>query len=48
MPSFAQHCAETTAALGEPFENMHRWLDEFAGKPPTLDCHRSRKHHEIR
>jgi hypothetical protein len=34
MPSFTQHCEETTAALGKPFEEGYRWLDEFAGKPP--------------
>jgi hypothetical protein len=44
MPSFAEHCAETTAALGEPFEEVHRWLDEFAGKPPYGMRHRKLRH----
>ena len=45
MPSFIEHCAETTAALGQPFEEVHRWLDEFAGKPPYGMRHRKLRHH---
>lgn len=45
MPSFTQHCAETTAVLGKPFEEVHRWLDEFAGKPPYGMRHRKLRHH---
>jgi hypothetical protein len=45
MPSFTQHCAETTAALGKPFAEVHRWLDEFAGKPPYGMRHRRLRHH---
>jgi hypothetical protein len=45
MPSLAEHCAETTAALGKPFEEVHRWLDEFAGKPPYGMRHRKLRHH---
>jgi hypothetical protein len=32
MASFTEHCAETTEVLGKPFEEVHRWLDEFVGK----------------
>jgi hypothetical protein len=32
MPSFTEHCAETTPVLGKPFEEVHRWLDAFGGK----------------
>src|SRR5690242_14820614 len=46
VPSFAQHCSETTSALGKPFEEIHRWLDEFAGKPPYGMRHRRLRHHE--
>jgi len=45
MPSFTEHCAETTLALGHPFEEVHRWLDEFAGKPPHGMRHRKLRHH---
>lgn len=45
MPSFDQHCAETTSELGEPFAEVHRWLDEFAGKPPHGMRHRKLRHH---
>ena len=45
MPSFPQHCTETTVLLGEPFEEVHRWLDEFAGQPPHGMRHRKRRHH---
>jgi hypothetical protein len=45
MPSFTEHCAETTAVLGKPFEEVHRWLDEFAGQPPYGMRHRNLRHH---
>jgi hypothetical protein len=45
MPSFIEHCADTTAVLGKPFEEVHRWLDEFAGKPPYGMRHRKLRHH---
>ena len=45
MPRFEEHCAETAAAMGEPFEDVHRWLDEFAGKPPRGMRHRKLRHH---
>ena len=31
--SFTPHCCETTDLLGKPFEEVHLWLDKFAGKP---------------
>jgi hypothetical protein len=40
MRSFTNHRAETTAAVGHPFEEVHRWLDEFAGQPPYGMRHR--------
>ena len=45
MPAFEQHCAETAALLGEPFDEVHLWLDEFAGKPPHGMRHRKLRHH---
>ena len=31
--------------LGKPFEEVHRWLDEFAGQPPYGMRHRKLRHH---
>ena len=45
MPSFEQHCAESVASLGKPYEEVHRWLDEFAGRPPYGMRHRKKRHH---
>lgn len=45
MPSFEQHCQESIIALGEPFKQVHVWLDEFAGKPPYGMKHRKLRHH---
>ena len=46
MPSFEQHCEESVRLFGEPFEEVHRWLDEFAGKPPHGMRHRKFRHHK--
>jgi hypothetical protein len=43
VASFRQHCDECSEALGEPFEHVHRWLDEFAGE--DKETHRARRHH---
>ena len=32
--------------FGQAFEEVHRWLDEFAGKPPYGMRHRRVRHHE--
>jgi len=45
MPSLTEHCAETIVVLGKPFEEMHRWLDEFAGQPPYEMRHRKLRYH---
>lgn len=45
MPSFSQHCADTIAVFGKPYEEVHLWLDEFAGKPPYGMRHRKLRHH---
>lgn len=46
MPSFEQHCRESEELFGAPFEEVHRWLDEFAGQPPYGMRHRRLRHHE--
>ena len=45
MPSFDQHCAETELIFGQPYPQVHLWLDEFAGKPPYGMRHRKKRHH---
>jgi hypothetical protein len=46
MPSFEQHCAESIVLLGKPFGEVHKWLDEFAGRPPYGMRHRKLRHHQ--
>ena len=45
MPSFQQHCEESRLRFGKPFSEVHRWLDEFAAKPPYGMRHRQLRHH---
>ena len=45
MPFFTEHCAETKAVLGKPLQEMHRWLDEFAGQSPYGIRVRKLRHH---
>ena len=45
MPSLTEHCAETIVVLGKLFEEVHRWLDEFAGQPPYEMRHSKLRHH---
>jgi hypothetical protein len=40
-----EYCAQRRAVLGKPFEEVHRWLDEFAGLPPYGMRHRKLRHH---
>ncbi|MEI7900888.1 MAG: hypothetical protein WCK89_11585 [bacterium] len=43
MASFEQHCADCRRELGEPFPNVHQWLDAlFKTLGPK---HRSARHH---
>ena len=41
---FEDHCAECVRVLGEAFEDVHRWLDEYAATPLGAR-HRRRRHH---
>ena len=45
MAAFEQHCAQAIHEFGKPFAEVHRWLDEFAGKPPNGMKHRKKRHH---
>lgn len=42
---FEEHCAESVTLFGKPYAEVHRWLDEFAGKPPFGMKHRKLRHH---
>lgn len=44
MASFQEHCADCVAALGEPFDTVHLWLDAFF--PVYGFDHRPERHHD--
>jgi hypothetical protein len=46
MPSFEEHRAESVRLFGRPFEEVHRWLDEFAGRSPAELGDEWKRHHE--
>jgi hypothetical protein len=48
MATQEAHCAETEKALGKPYTEVHRWLDEFhLYLDKTLGAtHRRKRHHE--
>ncbi len=46
MPSLEDHCQESMRLFGEPYEDVHRWLDEFAGSERYGFRHRKVRHHE--
>ena len=43
---FEYHCEESRKLFGAPFEEVHRWLDEFAGLNNIGMKHRRFRHHE--
>ena len=43
---FEQHCVESIHLFGTAFEDVHIWLDAFAGQPGIGMKHRSKRHHE--
>lgn len=43
MASFEQHCQGCIDELGQPFEQVHRWLDAFF--PVYGFDHRPERHH---
>ena len=46
MAKFEEHCRACVEELGEPFEAVHLWLDEFAGQPGIATRHRRFRHHK--
>ncbi len=45
MCTFEEHCQESLRLFGQDFAELHRWLDEFAGRPPHGMRHRRFRHH---
>lgn len=43
MPSFEKHCEECQIKLGNRFEEVHNWLDEFFSQLGPK--HRDKRHH---
>lgn len=46
MATQEAHCAETERALGKPYAEVHRWLDEFHIDKSLGARHRRKRHHE--
>ena len=44
--NFAFHCQRSTQTFGNPFAEVHLWLDEFSGIPPHGMRHRRFRHHQ--
>ncbi len=44
--TFQEHCKETSILFGKPYEEFHRWLDEFQKSPGIGMKHRRFRHHE--
>ena len=45
MPTFEVHCQQSIALFGQPYKEVHNWLDGFAGKPGYGMRHRQVRHH---
>lgn len=45
MPTYDDHCRKCEQELGDAFEHVHLWLDEFYGKSPCYSRHRFLRHH---
>ena len=46
MPSLLEHCDESVRLFGEPWPQVHLWLDALAGTPEYGMRHRRKRHHE--
>lgn len=42
---FEEHCEESERLFGKPWDQVHHWLDEWAGKPGVGMKHRRYRHH---
>ena len=45
MSTFDRHCEESLRLFGKPYEEVHRWLDEFMGTEKYGMRHRRVRHH---
>jgi len=45
MSSFQAHCQESLRLFGKPYQEVHRWLDEFMGTEKYGMRHRKLRHH---
>ncbi|MCX5814390.1 MAG: hypothetical protein NT178_17875 [Proteobacteria bacterium] len=45
MASFKHHCEESIRLFGKEYEEVHLWLDEFAGSKEYGMRHRKIRHH---
>jgi hypothetical protein len=46
VPSFLEHCNESIRLFGQPWPQVHHWLDALAGTPEYGMRHRRKRHHE--
>jgi hypothetical protein len=46
MARFEEHCEESIRLFGQPYVEVQRWLDAFAGSPEYGYRHRKKRHHE--
>ena len=46
MSKFEDHCQESIALFGKPYEEVHYWLDKFQGTEKYRMRHRRVRHHE--
>jgi len=45
MATFEKHCEASQREFGNPYPEIHRWLDEFHGVEPYMTRHRKLRHH---
>jgi hypothetical protein len=47
MARYEEHCEDCVRELGEPFGEVHKWLDEFFARLGFCEKHRDVRHHEV-
>ena len=45
--TFEEHCQESITLFGKPYEEVHKWLDEFQKAPGIGMKHRKFRHHQV-
>ena len=46
MATLERHCEAARQKFGQPYEEIHRWLDAFCGTELYHSRHRQVRHHE--